>query len=213
MTTDIFRKVYSYDNLINANISFLNGEIPKTPYYLGSIEDETIPLVDKLVQINKNGFISIGGQPSMLNVEIPSKYPNRLYTYSQKSYIEGYIRKTYLLRLLEFIDDNETINKHGKFVYKVYDLKKSKFCCFEPVNTKLLYNSIPEYFPLSIQKRGDDYVYSASIPSYINPTFDFLDYPNIIDQLVPYSVYIIISATEFEEKSVEDLLIDFYKKN
>lgn len=219
MTT--FENIRSYTDLINANISFLNGEIPRTPYHCGSIDGETLPLVDKLVKINKNGFVTVGGQPGTLDVKFQSKYnSDRIYTYSQKSYIEGYIRKTHLLRLLEFIDDNETISKHGKFVYKVYDLKKNNSffkCCLDSVRLKLLYNSVPgNNFPLSVQKREDSSgiycISTACIPYRIDPTFCFLDYPNIIEQLVPFNVYIIISATEFGERSAEDLLIDFYKK-
>jgi len=61
----IHRSIKLFSDLISTNISFLKGEIYATPYALGPISQETLPLLQDLIEINKFGFISTGGQPAV----------------------------------------------------------------------------------------------------------------------------------------------------
>jgi hypothetical protein len=59
----LFSQIQNFAELCKVNILFLRGEIPMTPYHLGPIDEETVPLVEKLVEINRLGFLTISGQP------------------------------------------------------------------------------------------------------------------------------------------------------
>jgi len=63
------------------------SEIPKTPYHCGSIEDETISLVNDLLKLHEFGLITDGGQPyehegafklgkEMVNINSDHTYPS-----------------------------------------------------------------------------------------------------------------------------------------
>ena len=59
----MYSKVKTWKELCNTNINFLQGKQNETFYHLGSINDETNSIVDKLIQLNSNEFFTTNSQP------------------------------------------------------------------------------------------------------------------------------------------------------
>ena len=57
----LYREATTFKNLVCLNIAFLKGILNGTPYHHGPIDDETIPLLSQLIQLNKKGFLSTNG--------------------------------------------------------------------------------------------------------------------------------------------------------
>jgi len=65
MSRDPFRSVKTYTDLLKVNVRFLQGKVHSTPYQLAPVDAETVPLLDNLVNINRRGFFSFEGQPTV----------------------------------------------------------------------------------------------------------------------------------------------------
>ena len=118
----VFQNVKSYKQLIDVNVAFLQGKISKTPYHLGSIQEQTIPQVPSLIKINKKGFLSIEGQPALKGTEFISRTwqnqqgqqeGNWWLSVEQKPYISGFLPKKDLLSFVYFMKD------HPDYYYQV----------------------------------------------------------------------------------------------
>lgn len=53
----------TFDVLLDLNRKFLKGEIKRTPYHCGPLDEETLPLVPKLLEMADAGLMSHGSQP------------------------------------------------------------------------------------------------------------------------------------------------------
>jgi hypothetical protein len=65
MSRDPFQSVRTYEDLLKVNVRFLQGRIHSTPYQLAPVDAETVPLLGNLTDINRRGFFSFEGQPTM----------------------------------------------------------------------------------------------------------------------------------------------------
>lgn len=215
----VYENVKSADDLILTNISFLKGLISETPYYLDKINDETIPLLDKLIKINSFGFISVGGQPALINDNL-----------EQKSYIHGYLPKKYMnvfdkyfekqsvyYLIMDCQKPTEQIFDNGykiincdtlinNFIVDYYNLTKVKY-----------YEYANEYYDCSDRNMPLDATVIWSNLTNINAfepdnhLHSFKKYDNIINILKDY-VFIDIACFEYGTGSVEDILLDFFLK-
>lgn len=223
--TDPFRKIHSYQQLIRTNISFLKGEIKKTPYHGAPVDPETLPLLDDLIQINRSGFISICGQPAIDNIEFINKtwkvngktQGNWWVHTQQRSFIEGYILKEFIPSFKEFM------KSQPDYVYRIYDFEMSKPTFFSRksyVKTKYL-TGFKNRLNLTKQKcsktqkslsEADENLYTniPSVESGINPSFEFWNYPNLVELLIPQVVLVCIVCKEYGNDSVEQLLLKYF---
>lgn len=65
---DPWRSAKTYADLIQANCAFLRGELPQTPYHLGPIAPETIPLTGGLLELHGRGVLTTCGQPALREI-------------------------------------------------------------------------------------------------------------------------------------------------
>jgi hypothetical protein len=59
----LWRTAKDFSDLITLNQKFLSGQIPKTPYHGGPIDEETIPLLPGLLKLHDFGLFTICSQP------------------------------------------------------------------------------------------------------------------------------------------------------
>ena len=213
----VYKNVRTYKDLIKTNVAFLQGKIYHTPYHLGPIDPETIPLVQNLVRINEMGFFSTSGQPALTetvfiepwkNNETGRTGGNKWFETEQKSYIVGFMPKGHLARFICFMQDKKD------FYYKV-----SINC--EPV--QVLFHTLPSS-PYNVSRERSHKVraqlsnerwdLTANFVDYAPPgageLMQFEEFPVIQSLLKQQTVDVEIAGREYKKGSVEDLLMKFY---
>lgn len=98
----VFESVKTYDDLIKANVAFLQGRVIAAPYHPGPVDEETIPLLGNLIKINSMGFVSIEGQPASCVYGMYAPKTQLYLDVEQKSYIIGILQKKYLSDFIDF---------------------------------------------------------------------------------------------------------------
>lgn len=210
----VYRRIKTYKDLLKANVAFLRGKISETPYHLGPIDEETIPLVNDLVKINEAGFLSIEGQPALVEtdfVEKTWKYPNgRIggnwwYTIEQKPYICGFMPTSQLNPFLHFMKNKKD------YYYQIV---------VNTIPSQLLATTFPEERYNVTRSRSHKVKSELSRVKWTNDTNinnepeedtrgNFDEYP-ICYKLLESTVYVIIAGREYNKGSVETLLLEFY---
>lgn len=100
----------NFEDLIEYNIKFLKGEIKATFYHCGPTDPETEPLLPDLIKINKYGFFSDCGQPSLIKQEPFEHDAGKIYLLKQKSFISGYIENNSIgLKLINFLKNHSDV--------------------------------------------------------------------------------------------------------
>jgi hypothetical protein len=215
-TDVIYNNIDTYKDLIDVNIGFLENKIDDILYHGGPVDDETKPLLDKLIMINKNGFMSVEGQPGII---LYDKFINSTWKYrgdicgswyvskKQKSYISGFMEYKYINKFIDFIKQNNN--------YGCYIISNKKSMC----KKRLLYSSINRPHVITVEKKNyeiHDLIISdwhdSGVCWYNYDEIELFDkYPNIIN-ILQQTCYLTIFAYKYgNEYSVEDLLLDFYK--
>lgn len=59
----LWKACEGFDQLIELNRKYLRGEIESTPYHLGPIKTETVPLVQDLLQLHDRRLLTTNSQP------------------------------------------------------------------------------------------------------------------------------------------------------
>ena len=196
MDTALYKETTTFKNLICLNIAFLKGILKVTPYRGGPVDNETIPLLSQLVQLNKKGFLSTNGQPGSIN-NFTSPLDGVYYQENQKSFIRGYMHKSLSAKLQSFIQD--------KPFYIVIINKKS-----------IVYDSIPvpkynltRYINLEDPNEPyDDYtnVFKNRYETYTE--FDNYNVNSLLKE--DYVLVELYSKVYGEGYSTEQLLLDFF---
>ena len=212
----IYNNIDTYKDLIDANIEFLENKIDDILYHGEPVDDETKLLLDKLIMINQNGFLSIEGQPSMILydkfISTTWKYHGRIcgswyISKKQKSYISGFMECKYINKFIEFI---KRYNNYGCYI-----ISNKKSMC----KKRLLYTSINRPIVITVKKSNRNLKnlilsvwHDSRICWYNYEAIDLFDkYQNIIN-ILQQTCYLTIFAYKYgNEYSVEDLLLDFYK--
>ena len=216
-----FKDVQTYRDLQDVNILFLQGKLKKTPYHLGPVDEETIPLLENLITINDLGFISVMGQPALDEIKFVDRTwklngqicGNWWYQLRQRSVIEGYLPKAYLDLFLEFM-----VNQPD-YYYRIYDIqKKTGWFGGYSFELPVLYDGMPRGLNITLVRVSKDlnmldeadWDDPTNILLSIPPPFDFYGYSNIENIMIPYTVKVVISSKEYNSGSVEQLLLDFF---
>lgn len=227
---EIFSQIQTYPELCETNILFLEGKLPMTPYHLGPIDDETIPLVKKLVEINRRGFLTISGQPAKKEIKFLPKvggedgylYPNGAwYCIEQRPFLEGYLPKSYVDAFRNFMEF-----KQG-YVYNLYEFRvrpknfwDKLFDRPQRIDAPLLYGTTPLTRSYNVTREqlhtNRELLQNAPSELYTNiprdeAWFDFRRYPNLTALLVPHTVKLVVMGTEYNKGSTEKLMLEFLK--
>ena len=83
----IWKEIKNFQELQDSMVKFLQGKYKSNPWHLDPVDLETIPILQKLRDINKAGFVTIDGQPGY-----NSKYTDGTESY-QRGFIQGFIEK------------------------------------------------------------------------------------------------------------------------
>ena len=187
-----FRHITSWHNLCELNVRFLEGKIDRTYYHCGPIWKETLPLVPKLVRLNRAGFYTINGQPGM---GTPFE--------RQKAMIEGFTSDlTIGKKLCDYLD------KQPCFDYMYSAGKTGLFITTFPTRGERIAITIgrdnPDSDPWEVHSGPDVECHFKSVLSGIQ---------NIDRMLNKAGFFIIIHKQYGALESAEDMLLKFFGKN
>jgi hypothetical protein len=207
--------VFTFTDFTVANIAFLNGQLSYTPYHFDAICPETVPLVAKLVQINRYGFISVNGQPGSISQGFTEKTwldnegrecGNWWWDEKQKPYICGFLHKGYLEAFREFMDPS-----HQKDYYCSISEKGRRLTNSFPTAAYIVTaERVHKDRELLCEQAWKDFSKITKASDFDSEKYIFDDYPRCLQLLEDTTVYVIIAGTEFGKGSVEDLLLRFF---
>lgn len=105
-------------------VNYLKGDLSSLPWSDGPIGKDTEIIKDQLIEINKKGFFTLNSQPSLNAVRSNDKVygwgPKNGYVY-QKQYLEFFVHKDILGRLLKSIDAHNQSATAGSISYYSVD--------------------------------------------------------------------------------------------
>ena len=147
-------------DLIAANVKFLKGELPETPYRAGPLEEDSVPLAKLLVLLNQMGYITTNGQASCDSVVFVDKtwmylgvkFGNWYARTCQCPYIEGYLESDLAIPMIKYVNVNMpmitcyTWSNDGMAIIKNFpNLTKEK-----AFRKKEYEKSVPWKYPVSV---------------------------------------------------------------
>lgn len=214
MALDPYDYAYSFQAIIDLNVRYLRGEKIYTPYHGDGVDEETIPLLTKLVKLNQQGFLSTEGQPTererrwVRPGETGSwgiKSPQYTDTW-QKSYIRGIIPCTVAQPLAAFLETKPVYFE--MFRVKPLEIIYDTFPTERYVLTK--WRASTREADLAFQPFKEHTVRQPIADPMYSQTHYFRKYPHIVKFLEDDCVEVSVAARQFGEGSVEDVLLEFY---
>lgn len=214
---DPFKDAQTWSDFVDANVAFLQGKLPRSPYYLEAMDADTVPLLQQLIAIQRLGFISINGQAGLISDD---------KTHQQRSYIVGFLPMGHLVTMIRFLKDHRkkyvarvfqlTSNSQSEFGFDVVPIYVDKRL-EKPYNlTKYTAeHMLPEVIEnMNLQKKGKFYFFSNFFPTTDSNKYGwlypFLKYRNLL-QILQRNLMIEIAAVDYGSSgSVEDLLMDYF---
>ena len=206
---DVYKFVESFDELLLVNIAFLEGRVKQSPTHFGYVNIHS-NYIEKLVKINKLGFLTLEGQKSKCKYEIPTH--SIFSSFEKKSYITGLMDRKYSNKLIKYMK-----NSNIKSKYKFYIVNHTiKYNCFRP--RQLIYSTFNN-FPVNLTRNkynknkynlfDMEWQYYTNIYNCNTDENLFIDYPNIL-KIINKLVYVVITGNDYGLHSVEDLLLNFF---
>ena len=104
---EMWENAKDFKQLQNAMVEYLEGRCPNNPWMVDKIDDETIPILNSLVKINRYGFVTIQGQPGV------NKTQDSGSMVCQRAYMDGFMLKK---NSTTFI--NDLVSRGGLVVVK-----------------------------------------------------------------------------------------------
>jgi hypothetical protein len=90
----MYEAAESVEDLKRMNIAFLKGDISATAYHFGPLMPESVPLKDKLVELNELDFLTTNSQPG-------TSFRFQGSQYEQRFYVEGVLPRKYLAMFIQ----------------------------------------------------------------------------------------------------------------
>ena len=106
----------THQDIYEVFAQYVEGRIPILPWCESALSGETVPLTNKLAEINRSGFLSINSQPAVNGAK--STHPTygwggvggRVY---QKAYIEFFASPDLLKATMEVMSRHPNLNFHA----------------------------------------------------------------------------------------------------
>lgn len=199
---------------INYNLDFLRGKRKET-FYHGPLDNETKPLLNKLILVNKNGFFSLEGQPGICEEkfidetwtdENGKKRGNWFYKVEQKSYIKGVVENNEKTKKLK------TYLKYHPEIYVMWLNGQT-----ESRASNKFYTNFPTPFynvtrdktkKKGLLKRWTKWRNYTNIHNDVVNEEVLLEYPVLAKGIC----FVIAMKEKCTDRSVEDILLEFYDK-
>lgn len=204
-------KKYSWNFYINYNIDFLTGR-KKDTFYHGPLEEETFPLLNKLIRINNYGFFSTSGQPGEIvkgftkNTWISNgkKMGNWYYEIVKKSYISGIAENNEITKKLKrFLKDHPEV--YVRWTNGLTDsMAKNRFYSNFPDDR---YNVTKQRHKKKFSNTWSKWDFYTNIDIRYHKDLIYADHTTLAQ-----GVFFDIAMKEYNtERTVEDVLLDFYE--
>ena len=103
---ELYKKVKSYSDLIKLNTSFINSEINWTPYHQKPLENVG-DLKDQLIETNRLGFLTLGGQCAL---DTPKE--------EKKLFLDGYLDPKLVRNFIKYLKQFKKIEYFIEFPNK-----------------------------------------------------------------------------------------------
>ena len=211
---DFYKNAFTFEDALELNIAYLNGEGVRPPYRQDDfVDEETIPLLPKLIRLNTRGFLSLDGQPALS--EHAKKFRHKQTGQTaykstlQKSYICGVVPREVGAKLLKFLEKRSSVYMSVYNMNPLYEMAYN-YPCRDYVLTRDRVCANKEDLELAAWHDG------MTVPSLeveddllIRP---FQEYPPLYDMLKNECVQVNIACKDFGRGSVEDLLLKFFTK-
>lgn len=107
----------TFNDYIKLTINFLENKIDNTPWYSGSLDDETNDLKEVLKDINRLGFLTISGQPG-------THIKTNKYEELQRGYLDGFIYKENIRLLL---NNKDIVIYYYDYINEIGNIYPKKF--------------------------------------------------------------------------------------
>lgn len=213
MSTDPYKNVTTFQQLLDLNVRYLRGEKIVTPYHFDSVDEETLPLLDRLVRINKAGFLSVEGQPAMKIREHGTFWGNRTPKYTdtlQRSFIVGIVQCHIAARLAAFLRTQPVFFSMNNI--KPFFRIASTFPAERLVLTRWRACTVQEDLRNESWKDHTIYHPRKNSDTAIRDFLNFPEkYPRIAGMLERSGVHVVIACPSFGVGSVEDVLLKFFE--
>jgi hypothetical protein len=114
----LFALARTYDELLELNVAFLQGRVSETPYHLGPIDTETVPLMKDLVDLHRQGRVfTTEGQPGLCE-------QGDWGFIEQRPYLCGFVEEETLTKILRHVRKTPK-----KFVYSFAHVSNGESIC------------------------------------------------------------------------------------
>ena len=205
-----FETVRTYQDLINANVAYLQGHLDDTPYHHGKVDEETIPLLGDLVKLNRRGFVSVEGQPGVHELGfVKETWPcgnglgkvcgNWWYEIDKKPYIVGLMQKVHFPQFKKFM-------RSHSYSYH-YMIEGSDVSTFPTDQFNLTRERVHKYKEALKRVPWTDYT-----NVWFGEGSRIRDFPADMQKMINKEAFcVLIAGNTYNEGSTEKLLLDFYK--
>ncbi len=196
--------IRSYDDFIRTNVAFLEGRIDRTPNH-GPLDPETAPLVPRLVQLNKLGFVSTEGQP----VELVK---TSTCIHEQRSYISGFMLAHHLPRLEAYA--KEKVRDGYYFVVSSLSTDAPQVLFHTFPKRMLSYSAYwkSSCYNVTRFKVNNQRSWNKDTNVWIEPSYELRTYddmPALMTLLAEQCIAVTVASRHYGRGSVEDVLIEF----
>lgn len=126
---DAYRTAETFQDVCDINILFLQGVYDHTAYHCAKVDEETIPLLDDLVHLNKRGLYTFNGQPAINEIMEQCVF-HKTYTWTclqQRGYLDALIQAKYMPALKIYLDEQY---KNG--IYYMFEYPSGRIECNIP---------------------------------------------------------------------------------
>lgn len=170
----LFSSMQNYSDLQFMMQEFLMGVVQATPWHLGPVDKETIPLLDDLRKINALGMITVESQPGLVD---------KKYNIAQRSYLEAIVPK-YIVHTIGYMLKNTDV------LMVVYDRRGDMYHAYLKghmyEDTKSLIDQLKE----DKEDKEDDLVYGDHVAVTYEDGKVYTSIPlNGFDELYPLEDY------------------------
>lgn len=183
-----FKDVKTFDDLIQANVRFIEGKLPESPYHGGPLESDSQTLIPRLVNLHRRfRILSVDGQTG---------YKGSTDTVKQRPYLAFFIEKNMSTNLFlsKLKQDQDlllvVIDRNGIVFRNTYDTERT---------------------PLTIVNSNDMWEIQTSLPANLDGIWEeaTIGMEHILDNDNFYLVHVVVDKW-CTRKCTEDYLLHYF---